>query len=124
MSKIVKTWQLLTNVSPCYLALHRGQPSAKVAQGCLEILKKPKDGPLGKAIPPGVPLANKPGGMERVQCDAGIVYLPRTPYAVAIMSKFGMVDALQQRQFIVDIARIVHETMSTLDTTNKFGLGV
>ena len=106
------------------LALHRGQPSANVAQGCLEILKKPKDGPLGKAIPPGVPLANKPGGMERVQCDAGIVYLPRTPYAVAIMSKFGMVDALQQRQFIVDIARIVHETMSTLDTTNKFGLGV
>ena len=106
------------------LALHRGQPSAKVAQACLEIIKKPKDGPLNRAIPPGIPVANKPGGMERVQCDAGIVFLPRAPYAVAIMSKFSMVDALQQRQFIVDIARIVHETMSTLDTTNKFGLGV
>ena len=106
------------------LALHRGQPSAKVAEACLEILTKPKDGPLNRAIPPGIPVANKPGGMERVQCDAGIVFLPRAPYAVAIMSKFSMVDALQQRQFIVDIARIVHETMSTLDTTNKFGLGV
>ena len=106
------------------LALHRGQPSSKVAQACLEILKKPKDGPLNRAVPPSVPVANKPGGMERVQCDAGIVFLPRIPYTVAIMSKFGMVDALQQRQFVVDIARVVHETMNTLDVTNKFGLGV
>ncbi len=106
------------------MALQQGRPSPYVARKCLDILKKPKDGPLNKVVPTEVPLANKPGGMDRVQCDAGIVYLPRKPYAVAIMTKHGMTDALEQRQFIVDTGRLVHETMNTLDVTNDYGLGL
>jgi hypothetical protein len=40
------------------------------------------------------------------------------------MTKHGMIDALEQRQFIVDMARLVHETMNTLDVTNDYGLGL
>ena len=106
------------------LALHGGWPSESVARECLAILKKPKDAPLNKVVPPDVPVANKPGGMDRVQCDAGIVYLPRRPYAVAIMSKHGMTDSQAQRQCIVDMARVVHETMHALDASNDYGLGL
>ena len=106
------------------LALHRGKPSPNVSRECLEILKKPQNAPLNMVVPPDVPVANKPGGMERVQCDAGIVYLPRKPYAVAIMTKHGMTDGQEQRQFVVDTARIVHETMNILDITNDYGLGL
>ena len=106
------------------MALQQGRPSSYVARETLEILKKPKDAPLNKVVPPDIPLANKPGGMDRVQCDAGIVYLPRKPYAVAIMTKHGMLDPLEHRQFIVDTARLVHETMNVLDVTNDYGLGL
>lgn len=106
------------------MALQQGRPSSYVARETLEILKKPKDAPLNKVVPPDVPVANKPGGMDNVQCDAGIVYLPRKPYLVAIMTKHGMIDSMEQRQFIVDTGRLVHETMSILDTTNDYGLGL
>ncbi len=106
------------------MALQQGRPSSYVARETLEVLKKPKDAPLNKVVPPEIPLANKPGGMDRVQCDAGIVYLPRKPYIVAIMTKYGMLDAMEHRQFIVDTSRLVHETMSTLDATNDYGLGL
>ena len=106
------------------MALQQGRPSSYVARETLEILKKPKDAPLNKVVPPDVPVANKPGGMDNVQCDAGIVYLPRKPYLVAIMTKHGMINSMEQRQFIVDTGRLVHETMSTLDATNEYGLGL
>jgi beta-lactamase class A len=104
--------------------LYEGRPTPWVAERCLSILKKPKNGFLNRAVPIDVPLANKPGGMERVRCDAGIVYLPRRPYAVAVMTKFGLVDPVEQERFVVDVARLVHETMVALDTTSDYGQGV
>ena len=57
--------------------LHGGKPTPGVAERCLEILKKPIRSPFATAIPATVPLANKPGAMDRVRTDAGIVFLPR-----------------------------------------------
>ena len=104
--------------------LQAGRPSPWVAEQCLSILKKSKVSPLAQVVPTGVPLANKPGGMDRVRCDAGIVYLPNRPYAIAVMTKFALGNVQQQDRFIVDVANTVHRTMLALDTTNEFGLGV
>lgn len=104
--------------------LNSGRPTEWVAKQCLEFLKKPKSGPLNRALGSGVPLANKPGGMDRVRCDAGIVFLRRRPYAIAVMTKFGIGDLLEQERFIIDAARDVHETMLALDGTNEHGLGL
>ena len=104
--------------------LQAGRPSPGVAEQCLSILKKSKASPLSQVVPTGTPLANKPGGMDRVRCDAGIVYLPNRPYAIAVMTKFALGTVQQQDRFIVDVADTVHRTMTALDTTNEFGLGV
>ena len=104
--------------------LYNGKPTKAVADRCLEILKYPKRETLNQAIPPDVPVANKPGGMPRVHCDAGIVYLPRRPYVIAVMTKFGVPDPLDQQRFVTDVARNVHKTMVTLDTTNDYGLAI
>ena len=104
--------------------LYAGKPSPWVAEKVLKILSKQKHGTLNRGIPSGLVVANKPGSMERVRCDTGIVYLPRRPYAIAVMTTFGMEDAITQEQFIVDAAKMVHETMNVLDTTNEYGLGV
>ena len=104
--------------------LHAGRPSPWVAEQCLSIIKKSKVSPLAQVIPNSIPLANKPGGMDRVRCDAGIVYLPNRPYAIAVMTKFALGTVNQQDRFIVDVADTVHRTMLALDSTNEFGLGV
>ena len=104
--------------------LYGDRPSPKAARMCLDVLKKPKTGPLRKGIPPTVPLANKTGTIENASCDAGIAYLPRQPYAIAVMTKFGLGAPEAHDQFITDVARAVHETMATLDTTTNFGRGI
>ncbi|MCH8207339.1 MAG: serine hydrolase [Chloroflexi bacterium] len=104
--------------------LYNDRPSTKAARMCLDVLRKPKPGPLRKGIPPAVPLANKTGGVENVSCDAGIAYLPRRPYAIAVMTKFGLGAPEVHDRFITDVARAVHETMATLDTTTDFGRGI
>jgi beta-lactamase class A len=105
--------------------LYRGEPTPGVAERCLSILKKPKGGPLfNRALPATLPLANKPGGMERVRCDAGIVYLPRRPYALSVMTKFALCEPPEQERFVIDAARTIHETMAVLDTTSDYGQGL
>ncbi len=103
--------------------LHAGKPSPAVAERCLAILKKPKNGFLDRALP-DVPHANKPGYVENVCCDAGLVYLPRRPYLIAIMTKYALCDHEAQERFIVDCAATVHRFMDSLSKSNRYGRSV
>jgi beta-lactamase class A len=104
--------------------LYQGKPSPKVAEQVLKIIGKPKLTILNRALPSDLVVANKSGGMARVRCDAGIVFLGSRPYAIAAMTKFGSEDSLRNEALIVDLAREVHQMMVVLDSTNEFGLGV
>ena len=101
--------------------LYNGRPTPGVARQCLEILKKPKGAALTIAIPEGVPLANKPGAMGGVRNDAGIVFLDRRPYAIAMMSTFGRTEPYLHDRALVDVARTVHETMVAIDSASEYG---
>lgn len=101
--------------------LHQGKPSSWVAQQALDILKKPKHGFIDRALPDNVSIANKPGWVEGAMCDAALVYLPRRPYAVALMTKYGMVSAREQEQFLFTLAATIHEYMVMLDQSNHYG---
>lgn len=104
--------------------LYNGEPSSRVTEMCLDILKKPKAGDLRAGIPEDVPLANKAGWIDNVCCDAGIAFLSRRPYAIAVMTKFVLQDTDAKHQLFTDVARLVHETMVALDTTTDFGRGI
>ncbi len=105
-------------------ALYEGQPSPGVAEQCLAILRKPNRGPIERAMGPGVAVSNKPGGMDRVRCDAGIVWLPRHPYALAVMSKFGMEHPYRQENRIVAVVQLIHDYMVTIDRSSSWGQGI
>src|SRR5690606_38141926 len=67
--------------------IHRGEglsPESHAAM--LEILKKPKSTAMRAGVPGNVPVANKPGGLEGVAVDAGIVYLENRPYIFSMMT--------------------------------------
>ncbi len=105
-------------------ALHAGRPSRVVADQCLAILRKPNRGPLERAMLPGTSVANKPGGMERVRCDVGVVGLERHPYALAIMTKFGLEHPYSQENRLVATIRLVHEYMVAIDRSSQWGQGI
>lgn len=101
--------------------LYEGQPSPWVAQQALEILKKPKHGFIDRALPSTVAVANKPGWVDGVMCDAALVELPRRPYLVALMTKHGMVNPLAQEQFLFTLAQTIHSHLVNLDGSNRYG---
>jgi beta-lactamase class A len=101
--------------------LYEGQPSPWVAEQALAILKKPKHGFIDRALPPTVTVANKPGWVDGVMCDAALVELPRRPYLVALMTKHGMVSPLAQEQFLFTLAQTIHSHLVNLDASNRYG---
>ena len=105
-------------------ALYESRPSAAVAEQALAILRKPNRGPIERAMEADVAVSNKPGGMERVRCDAGIVWLPRHPYALALMSKFGMEHPYRQENRLVAAVQLIHKYMVAIDRSSALGQGI
>jgi beta-lactamase class A len=101
--------------------LQRGEPSPAVAEQTLTIMKKHNYGFIDRAVPATVAVANKPGWIEAVMCDAALVYLPRRPYLLAVMTKHALCTAVAQENFIVDISATVYETMKALDSSSRYG---
>lgn len=101
--------------------LHAGQPTPTVAARVLELLKRPVHGFLDRAVPPGVAVANKPGWVTGAICDAGIVFLPRRPYAVALMTKFSVAEPWPQEKFVVDLFVEIQRWLAVLDGSNDAG---
>jgi len=105
-------------------ALNANKPSAKTAQQALSVLAKSKPSPFRLAIPPTIKIAHKTGRMPRVRAEAGIVYLPDRPYVIAVMTRYSMVDDAEQDAFVSGIARVAHQFLSGLSTSNKYGQGL
>jgi N-acyl-D-amino-acid deacylase len=89
----------------------------------LATLKRKKPGPIAAALPPGTVVANKTGSIPGVACDVGIVYRPRHPFALAVMtagSASGRGEAA-----ITEVARIVWDHLGAAAPETAFsGLGV
>ena len=61
--------------------IHRGDGLTKASRDAMvAILQKAKSSALRDGVPAAVRVANKPGGLEGVAVDAGIVYLADRPY--------------------------------------------
>jgi beta-lactamase class A len=104
--------------------LYNGRPTKDSSEKCLSVLRKTKKSLLNRVIPPEVPLANKPGGMARVRCDAGIIYLSHYPYAVSIQTSFSEIGPEEQENFIVELGLMIHSVMAVLDSSNDYGQGI
>lgn len=95
------------------------------AAGCREvraILEIPKEGPLPDALPAGVPVAWKPGGITGVQTAWGIVALPGRPYALAVMVNYS--DSAPAGDAIRRVAQAAHAYFSRLAGATPYGARV
>jgi beta-lactamase class A len=105
--------------------LYSGQGlSPSVCAETIRILKKPKRGYMSPALPEGTVIASKPGGMDKVRNDAGIVYQERRPYALCIMTAYGLGDRRLGETLIGDTVNFIHGYMTMLDRSGPWGQGV
>jgi beta-lactamase class A len=94
----------------------------------LKMLKKPKEGMIQgvirNAVPDAVEVADKSGWVGGATLDAGIVYQPRRPYAVALLAKhipasdLHMVNALNA---LTEAARLIQAYFEEISASTPHG---
>jgi beta-lactamase class A len=104
--------------------LDRGDGLSKKSHDALiAILEKDKTTPMRSGIPTEVPVANKPGSLEGVAVDAGIVYLKNRPYIFAAMSTFLAHEETGDAA-ITAASHAVFEYFSRLAHASDFGRAI
>jgi beta-lactamase class A len=101
--------------------MYRGEiVSKKASDDMLSILRKSKEGPIRAGIQADINVANKEGDVEGVRCDVGIVYLPKSPYVLCVMTKLLVRDSDGPR-IITDISRLTYQYFERKANSNQFG---
>ena len=74
----------------------------------VDLLKKPKESRLRKGLPSGVATADKPGELDGVRVDAGIVFARNRPYVFCVMTTF-LKDEDEGERAIQEMSRAAYE---------------
>lgn len=77
----------------------------------MRLLKTPKDGYLTRLLPDDLPVANKPGSLQGVRNDVGIVFVKGRPLVIAVMTSHLRDD----REGEAVIARIAQKAAAWLE---------
>jgi beta-lactamase class A len=89
----------------------------------IEILSIEKDSPLRTgvlAVAEDVAVAEKPGELEAVRCDSGIVLLPDRPYVIAVMTTYLKHDG-DGNPAIAAVSRLAFEHFLRLKRSSDLG---
>lgn len=101
--------------------IYRGDGLTKEShQAMLAILKKPKSTALRAGVPATIQVANKPGGLEGVAVDAGIVYLDRRPYIFSMMTTYLKQESAGD-DAIERVSRRVFDYFNRLARSSEYG---
>jgi len=82
----------------------------------LEIMKLVKAG-VRRAVPPEIQVASKPGDLDGVRCETGVVYLPGRPFIVSVFGTFLEAEANP----VPDVTKIALDYFRKLAASNAYG---
>ncbi len=97
-----------------------GVLDAAHTQEYFRLLKLPKQSEFHNALPDNVPIADKPGVLEAVRCDTGIIDIPGHPFILAVMTTYNADDRAGERT-IEDIARLAYSYFIRLSRASAYG---
>lgn len=87
---------------------------------CLEILKLPKESEFHKALPDTVSIADKPGALESVRCDTGIIDVPGHPFILSVMATYLAHDE-EGEHAVEEVARLAFAYFDRLSRASPYG---
>lgn len=104
--------------------LYRGDGLKKESQDALlAILKKAKATPMRRGIPAGINVANKPGTLDGVEVDAGIVYVQGRPYVLSVMTTYLTHNAAGEAA-ITAASQAAFEYFDRLAKSSEYGRSI
>jgi beta-lactamase class A len=86
----------------------------------IELLKKPKESRLRKGLPEGVAAADKPGELDGVRVDAGIVFAANRPYIFCVMTTF-LKDEAEGERAIEEMSHATYDYFFRLGAGGALG---
>ena len=102
-------------------AIYRGElVGEEMNRPLLELLKTPKDSYIPRLLPGNVAVANKPGILDGVRVDAGIVFARNRPFAISVMTAYDR-DGAEAEQAISRIAVEAYRYFERVGRASEFG---
>jgi beta-lactamase class A len=84
------------------------------------VLATNKDSWLPRTLPEGLRIANKPGALEGVRNDSGIVFLKNRPYVICVMTTY-LASERAGEDAISAISAAVYSVFDRLDRASDYG---
>lgn len=104
-----------------YSVIREGKGLSKTSRDAmLAILEKGKSSPLLRGIPTGVRVASKPGDLDGVRADGGIVYVEGRPYVFVVMTSWLQNDGDGERA-IEDLSRAAYQYFDRVARSSEYG---
>jgi beta-lactamase class A len=85
-----------------------------------DILRLPKGSEFHKALPEDVSIADKPGALEGVRCDTGLIDIPGHPFIMSITTTYLAKDDEGERA-VEEAARLVYDYFNRLSRSSSYG---
>jgi beta-lactamase class A len=105
-------------------AIYRNQLfPADLTKDFFHLLATPKDSSLPRLLPESVKVANKPGALQGVRCDAGIVFVPGRPFAIAVMTTYDR-DEQAASSIISQVGLLAWRMFDVLSVSSSYGRGI
>lgn len=102
-------------------AIHEGRVFGKATtEEFTKMLSTQKSSYIPRLLPVDLTIANKPGSLDAVRNDAGIVFVPGRPFAIAVMTTFAR-DEIDAEQSIARIARAAWSYFDRVGKSSSLG---
>jgi beta-lactamase class A len=101
--------------------LYRGKViGAPLLDDFFTVLATNKDSWIPRDLPPDLKIANKPGELEGVRNDSGIVFLKNRPYVICIMTTY-LANERAGEEAITRISRLAFDIFDRLGRASELG---
>lgn len=84
------------------------------------LLELPKESEFHTALPDTVKIADKPGSLEAVRCDSGIVEIPGHPFVMTVMTTY-LANEAEGVRAIEDVAHLAYAYFDRLARSSPYG---
>ncbi|HLW79699.1 MAG TPA: serine hydrolase [Terriglobia bacterium] len=89
-------------------------------QDYLDLIGLPKDSLFNKALAPAVRIEDKPGALDAVRCDAGIIEIAGHPFVMCVMTSYLKSNDEGERA-VEQIARLAYDYFDRLSRSSVYG---
>src|SRR5437764_9314083 len=105
-------------------AIYKGKALSQQATAeFIKQLSTKKSSYIPRYLPESVQVANKPGELEAVRTDSGIVFVPNRPFAISVMTAYDRNERAAERA-ISEVALEAYHYFEIRGKTSEYGRGL